>query len=44
MAEFKEMKSCIILNKIKSSYNIEGLFSFLHEEQKLNIIIYNKEL
>ena len=43
MTEFKEIKSCINLKDIKSEYNKKGIFSFLHEEQKLNIIIYNKK-
>ena len=41
MAEFKEIK---YLGDIKSSYNIKEIFLFLNEEQKLNLIIYNKEI
>ena len=44
MAEFEEIKNNINLKYIKSSYIIKGIFSFLHEEKKLNIIIYNKEI
>ena len=32
------------LFEVKSSYNIKEIFSFLNEKQKLNIIIYNKQL
>ena len=42
MAEFKELKCQI--RDIKSSYIIKGIFLFLNERQKLNIIIYNKQL
>ena len=42
MAEFKELKYQI--RDIKSSYIIKGIFLFLNEKQKLNIIIYNKHL
>ena len=41
MAEFKMIK---YIGDIKSSYIIEGIFLFLNEKQKLNMIIYNKEL
>ena len=42
MAEYKE-KKCLF--NIKSSYIINEIFSFLNEEkQKLNMIIYNKQL
>ena len=44
MDELKEIKYSIKLRDIKSFYIIKGIFSFLHEKQKLNIIIYNKEL
>ena len=40
MVEFKEIK---YLGDIKSSYIIKGIFLFLNEEQKLNLIRYNKE-
>ena len=39
-----ECENIIKINNIKSSYIIKGLFSFLNEKQKLNMIIYNKEL
>ena len=42
MSEFKELKNQI--SEIKSSYIIKGLFLFLNERQKLNLIIYNKQL
>ena len=42
MVEFEEIKCHI--KDIKSSYNLEGIFSFLEQIQKLNIIIYNKNL
>ena len=42
MAEFKELKNQI--REIKSSYIIKGIFLFLNEKQRLNIIIYNKKL
>jgi len=42
--ELKEIKSKINYRNIKSFYIIERIFLFLHEKQKLNIIIYNKEL
>ena len=41
MAEYKEIK---YLGNIKSSYIIKGIFLFLNEEQKLNLIIYNKKI
>ena len=41
MVEFKEIK---YLKDIKSSYIIKEIFLFLNEEQKLNLIIYNKEI
>ena len=44
MAEFKNNKSKINLKDIKSSYIIQKIFSFLNENQKLEMIIYNKEL
>ncbi len=42
MDEFKELKYQI--RDIKSKYIIKGIFLFLNEKQKLNIIIYNKKL
>ena len=39
MTEFK-----INYKYIKSSYIIKEIFSFLNIKQKLNVIIYNKEL
>ena len=42
MAEFKELKYQI--RDIKSSYIIKGIFLFLDEKQKLNLIIYNKKM
>jgi len=39
MKEFK-----INYKDIKSPYIIKGIFSFLFAKQKLNIIMYNKEL
>jgi len=44
MEEFRDIKSKINLQEIKSSYVIEKLFSFLHKKQKLKMILYNKEL
>ena len=32
------------IGDIKSKYNIKEVFSFLSEKQKLNMIIYNKEI
>ena len=44
MAEFEDTKSKINLKNIKSSYILKNIFSFLYEKQKLEIIVYNKEL
>ena len=45
MATFLEIQSNIIdLKSIKSSYIKKDIFSFLQEKQKLNMIMYNKEL
>ena len=41
MAEFKEIK---YLLDIKSTYIIKGIFLFLNEKQKLNLINYNKKI
>ena len=32
------------INSINSSYILEEVFSFLHERNKLDLIIYNKQL
>ena len=42
MAEFKEIKS--LIENIKSSFILKDIFLFLNEKQKLNLIIYNKQL
>ena len=44
MAELKENKSKINLSDIHSSNIIKVICSFLDEKQKLNMIIYNKEI
>jgi len=45
MSEFEEIKYNINLGRdIKSSYNLEMIFSFLDQGKKLNMIIYNKQL
>ena len=44
MEEFEDNKNKINIRDIKSSFNIEEIFSFLPKKQTLNIIIYNKEL
>ena len=44
MSEIKNIKSKINLKDIKSIYIIKTIFSFLHEKQKLKMIVYNKEL
>ena len=44
MPELNKIKSKTNLKDIKSSYIINGVFSFLYEDQKLDLIIYNKEL
>ena len=41
MAELKRIKH---LGDIKSKYIIKGIFLLLNEKQKLNLIIYNKQL
>ena len=43
MAEFEEIKYKINLRDIKSSYIINKIFLFLCEEQKLKMIVNNKE-
>jgi len=45
MSEYEEIKYNINLGRdIKSSYNLNNMFSFLEQERKLNMIIYNKQL
>ena len=45
MSEFKEINSNKNLKRdIKQFNNIEQIFSFLEEKQKLKIIMYNKQL
>ena len=45
MNEFQNNKSKIIIEKlIESKYILKDIFSFLCENQKLNIIIYNKHM
>ena len=44
MVELENIQSIINNRYIKSSYIIKTVFSFLSEKQKLNMIIYNKEL
>jgi len=34
----------IFLNSIKSSYILNEIFTFINEKQKLNMVIYNKQL
>ena len=43
-SNFEDLKSNINLKDIKSTFIIKNIFSFLNENQKLNMIIYNKEL
>ena len=38
------LKKKNLLGDIKSSYIIKGIFLFLNKKQKLNMIIYNKQL
>ena len=45
MSEFEKIKYNINLEKdIKSFHNTEEIFSFLDQKEKLEMIIYNKEL
>ena len=44
MTELDKNKQNINLRDIKSSYILEGVFSFLNENYKYSMIIYNKEL
>ena len=45
MNELQNIKSEISIEKsIQSLYIIKDIFSFLSEKQKLNVIVYNKQL
>ena len=44
MTEFENIQYKINNRHIKSSYILKTILSFLNEKQKLNMIIYNKEL
>ena len=44
MAELEDNKNNINIRDIKSSYIIKEIFSFLHEKQQLNMVIYNNDL
>ena len=44
MAESEDINHKITLKDIKSSYNINHIFSFLSQKDKLNLIVYNKEI
>ncbi len=33
-----------MINKIKSPYSLEIIFSYINENKKLNILMYNKKL
>ena len=44
MAEYENVSYMINNRHIKSSYIMKTVLSFLNEKQKLNMIIYNKEL
>ena len=44
MDEIGNIKNKINIRDINSSFIIKYIFSFLPEKQKLNIIIYNKQL
>ena len=45
MNESKEIKNDINIRRdIKSSYNLDKIFSFLDQRLKLDIIIYNKQM
>ena len=45
MNEFQNIKSEINIEKeVKSLYIIKDILSFLYENLKLNIVIYNKQL
>ena len=45
MLKTEEIKSnANIWKSIKSSFNLNEIFSFLNTKQKLDIIIYNKEI
>ena len=42
-ASYRKIKSRINLRDIKSDYIIKGIFSYLYEKEKLDMIIYSKE-
>ena len=44
MNKLRDIKYKINIKNIKSSYVIQNIFSFLSEEQILEILMYNKEL
>ena len=45
MSKYEEIKYNINIRRdIKSSYNLERIFSFLDKRDKLNMIIYNNQL
>ena len=44
MKKFEKIKTKANIRDIKSLYIKKKIFSFLEEKQKLNIILYNKEL
>jgi len=44
MNEYENIKSDKVIESIKSPYVLKDIFSFLSEKQKLEIIIYNKNL
>ncbi len=44
MKKFEKIKSKTNIRDIKCKYRRKEIFLFLEEKQKLNIIIYNKEL
>ena len=45
MIKIKEIKSNTnIWKSIKYSYNLKEIFTFINTKQKINIIIYNKQI
>ena len=44
MDKLEEKKNKVDLKGIKSFYITKGIFSFLEEKQKLNMVIYHKKL
>ena len=44
MEKFKDIKNKINIKDIKSSFIKNRIFSFIYKKQKLDMIIYNKEL